>query len=75
MAQVDCGNARAGVWWEDETILELATFVHQQPNTTLQGLYTHCGHSYAADTVEKVKTVRDDTIQMMNMYRILTGEG
>jgi len=64
MVKVDCGNARAGVWWEEETVITLAKYIHDQPSLHFHGLYIHCGNSYSAHSVEEVKRVRDATIDM-----------
>ncbi|KAK4305914.1 hypothetical protein Pmani_022229 [Petrolisthes manimaculis] len=60
--KVDCGNKRAGVWWEDKSGMELAKTIHDTPNITLAGVYVHCGNSYSAPTPDDVEGVRDQTI-------------
>ncbi|KAK3860700.1 hypothetical protein Pcinc_033267 [Petrolisthes cinctipes] len=63
--KVDCGNKRVGVWWEDESGMELATSLHEAPNITLAGVYVHCGNSYSAPSPADVEGVRDQTIDRL----------
>ena len=63
--KIDCGNARAGVWWEDEEAVEVVKFLQSCDNIKFQGIYTHCGNSYAASSVREVERVRDNTLEAM----------
>lgn len=36
----------AGIAWDSDDTLEAGTLLKENPNTKLQGLYTHCGQSY-----------------------------
>ena len=35
--QIDCGNARAGVWWEDDEAVEIVKYLQSQGNVKFQG--------------------------------------
>ena len=74
--KIDCGNARAGVWWEDGEAVEVVRFLQGRENVRFQGIYTHCGNSYAADSVREVERVRDDTLEaMVRLVERLKKEG
>ncbi|KAG7163256.1 D-serine dehydratase-like [Homarus americanus] len=51
--KVDCGNKRAGVWWEDEAGVDMALQLHNAPNITFVGVYVHCGNTYGAKRLLK----------------------
>ena len=63
--QVDCGNARAGVWWEDDEAVDIVKFIQGCQNLTFQGIYAHCGNSYGAHSISEVERVRDNSVEMM----------
>jgi len=63
--KVDCGNARAGVWWEDEEAVEIVKFIHRCQHLQFQGIYAHCGNSYTAHSIAEVERVRDNSVEMM----------
>ncbi|KAK7111800.1 hypothetical protein V1264_011375 [Littorina saxatilis] len=44
--EIDCGYGRTGIAWDSDDTLEAGTLLKENPNTKLQGLYTHCGQSY-----------------------------
>ena len=35
--EIDCGNARAGVWWEDDEAVEIVKYLQSQDNIKFQG--------------------------------------
>jgi len=62
--KIDCGNARAGVWCEDEdAVVEIVSYLQSEDNIKFQGIYTHCGNSYTAHSVEEVEKVRDSSME------------
>ena len=63
--QVDCGNARAGVWWDDDEAVDIVKCIEECQNVQFQGIYAHCGNSYAAHSISEVERVRDSTVNMM----------
>ncbi|KAK7083660.1 hypothetical protein SK128_013971 [Halocaridina rubra] len=64
--KVDCGNNRAGVWWEDEESIILAHQLGSYSSLiTFRGLYVHCGNSYYAKTDVEVEKVRDENIERL----------
>lgn len=63
--KVDCGNARAGVWWEDDEAVDIVKFIQGCQNLTFQGIYAHCGNSYGAHSISEVERVRDNSVEMM----------
>ncbi|XP_023329119.1 D-serine dehydratase [Eurytemora carolleeae] len=61
--KIDCGNERAGVWWEEASqILEIARFITASSNLKFQGIYVHCGNSYHSNTPEQVKDIRNNAL-------------
>lgn len=64
--KVDCGNNRAGVWWEDEEGVDLALLLHSNPSKiTFNGVYVHCGNSYGAVAPGDVDKIRDENIDRL----------
>ncbi|XP_076033888.1 D-serine dehydratase-like [Oratosquilla oratoria] len=59
--KIDCGNKRAGVWWENKDAERLAVRIHGTPNTIFKGIYAHCGNSYS----EPVTNARNNSIDRM----------
>ena len=75
--QVDTGNARAGVWWDDEEAVEIVKYIqHQCGNVKFQGVYVHCGNSYTAQTVAQVQGVRNSAMDcVLSLVASLQKEG
>ncbi|XP_066984003.1 D-serine dehydratase-like [Macrobrachium rosenbergii] len=64
--KVDCGNGRAGVWWEDEEGIELALSLSSASSRiTFCGVYVHCGNTYHADDPKDVDVLRDENIERL----------
>ena len=54
----------------------MVRFLQSQENIKFQGIYTHCGNSYAADSVGEVERVRDNTLEaMVRLVERLKKEG
>jgi D-serine deaminase-like pyridoxal phosphate-dependent protein len=53
--KVNSGLNRCGV--EVSEVLELARHIRSLANLNLTGIFTHAGHSYAATTIEQIKTI------------------
>ncbi|WP_019120364.1 alanine racemase [Brevibacillus massiliensis] len=54
--KIDSGLRRCGVEPGRETV-DLAKAVSKHPNLRLTGLFTHAGHSYAADSIAKIEEI------------------
>ncbi|XP_045614282.2 D-serine dehydratase isoform X1 [Procambarus clarkii] len=63
--KVDCGNKRAGVWWEDEAGVDLTVLLQNSPNIIFAGVYVHCGNSYHACTANEVLQVQGETVERL----------
>ena len=74
---MDTGNARAGVWWDDEEAVEIVKYIQQQcGNVKFQGVYVHCGNSYTAQTVAQVQGVRNSAMDcVLSLVASLQKEG
>lgn len=53
--KVNSGLNRCGV--EVDEVLELATEINNLSNLDFTGIFTHAGHSYAATSLEQIKTI------------------
>lgn len=68
LLKVDCGNNRAGVWWEDEAGVELAELLSASANITFVGVYVHCGNSYNTKDPGQVEQIRDLTVERVMKF-------
>ena len=57
LVEVDCGEHRTGVLPEASSLLAIAQALHAGPRTTLMGVMTHAGHSYACRDVAAIRAV------------------
>jgi len=75
--KIDCGNARAGVFWDEEdTVVDLVKFITSSDNLVFEGLYAHCGNSYSADNLDQVNNVRSTSMDfIINLVNKLKQEG
>ena len=55
--KVNCGDPRAGIWYEDDLIAEIATKITKECKEIIefQGLYVHCGNTYKGNRLKKLK--------------------
>ncbi len=54
--KIDTGLHRAGVWWEDiQQIEELISILQRSSKLHLQGVLTHAGQTYSADSPAEAK--------------------
>src|SRR5947209_774599 len=72
--KVDCGYHRAGVDPADPDSARLAMAVAQSPAAHFQGLLTHAGHSYHAQSVEEVRRIAAEESSSLTRFRALLGE-
>jgi len=64
--KLDCGKQRAGVWHKDvDLAVEIMTLLQSSPQIDYQGLYVHCGDTYAATSVADVCRIRDQNIERL----------
>ncbi|MGV8026857.1 MAG: alanine racemase [Anaerolineaceae bacterium] len=64
--KVDSGLHRAGIWWQEMREIEtLAKRVMQSPKLYLQGILTHAGQTYRANSPETVKESASSSKQAM----------
>merc|ERR1719220_429563 len=63
--KVDCGYPRTGIPADDENCINIAKRLSDLSDRIIfQGLYAHCGDSYAANSVEEVLSARDSAIEI-----------
>jgi len=64
--KIDTGANRCGLKSDQfEKISELANELEKSKNITLRGLITHAGHSYRFKTVEEVRSVYDQSVEIL----------
>ena len=76
--QIDCGNGRAGVLWDDEEAINIIKFIQNFCVNTIkfQGIYTHCGNTYTAVNWEQVDVLRTNTVDcIIGLVTRLKAEG
>jgi D-serine deaminase-like pyridoxal phosphate-dependent protein len=68
--EIDPGYGRTGVPWDrTEIVVELARIAGKASNLRLQGLLTHSGHTYTADSEEQIRQIFDQTAVRMGSLR------
>lgn len=55
--KVDCGYHRAGVDPTQDSSVQLAKFLADSPHIDFLGVLTHAGHSYAATSVQEIRSI------------------
>ena len=76
--QIDCGNGRAGVWWDDDEAISIIKFIQNECLDTMkfQGVYTHCGNTYTAAGLDQVDMLRTNTMDsILSLVHRLETEG
>lgn len=75
--KVDVGYHRTGLPWDDATALTtVAWAVHETPHLKLQGILTHDGRTYAADSPDKVRTLYGQALRRLQAaQQTLRGHG
>ena len=63
--KVDCGYHRAGVDPERDSASRLARRVAESPSLQFQGLLTHSGHAYKADSRNQLRRVAEQECSVM----------
>ncbi len=64
--KIDTGANRCGLKSDQfEKITELAKELEKSKNITLKGLITHAGHSYRFKTIEKIRSVYDQSVKIL----------
>ena len=69
--KVDCGYHRAGVDPADPDSVPLALAIARSPAVHFQGLLTHAGHSYNAQSVEEIKRIAAEEVACLTRFRAL----
>ena len=73
--KVDCGYHRAGVNPDDPDSVRLVMAIVSSPAVHFQGLLTHAGHSYHAQSVEEIRRVAAEESAAVSRFRaLLPGE-
>lgn len=68
--EVDAGNNRSGVRWDQGgTLHELADQITNSSKLQLQGLLTHAGNTYAARSHAAVAAIHNETVTRMQRMR------
>jgi D-serine deaminase-like pyridoxal phosphate-dependent protein len=64
--KIDTGANRCGLKSNQfEKIAELANELEKSKNIMFRGLITHAGHSYRSKTVEEIRTVYDQSVEIL----------
>lgn len=69
--KVDCGYHRAGVDPSSPDSVHLAMNMARSEGVRFQGLLTHAGHSYNAQTIEEVRRVAAEESASLTRFRAL----
>lgn len=75
--KVDIGYQRAGIpWRETERLLALAQTIEGQNGFVLEGLLTHFGHTYHAQSAEEVRAIyRESVARFVGVRNSLAASG
>jgi D-serine deaminase-like pyridoxal phosphate-dependent protein len=60
MIEIDCGEHRTGISYNDPELLIIADILNEAPNIELEGVLTHAGHSYSCRTVEDMADIAEE---------------
>jgi len=60
LIEIDCGQHRAGLAPEAETLPAIARILDAAPNLALEGVMTHAGHAYHCGDVTAIERVAED---------------
>ena len=55
LIELDCGEHRSGLAWDDERLPAIAEALQGAANVTLDGVMTHAGHSYGTNDTAAVR--------------------
>ena len=55
--EIDCGEGRSGLGFEDQKILEISKIFSNCKNTNLIGILTHAGHSYLTNDKKEILSI------------------
>jgi len=68
--KIDVGSQRTGIAWDQlDAVVRVATEIDKASHLTLQGLLTHAGHSYHAQSTDEIRRVYRDTVLRMTHVR------
>jgi D-serine deaminase-like pyridoxal phosphate-dependent protein len=73
---VDCGYHRTGVDPRSEVAVNLARDIHESPKLNFDGILTHSGHAYHANSREEISRVaEEERCEMVEFADRLRSEG
>ena len=59
LAEIDCGDHRAGVQADGDTLTAIGNAMKGSKSAKLIGVLTHAGHSYGVDTIAKIEDIAE----------------
>jgi D-serine deaminase-like pyridoxal phosphate-dependent protein len=62
---VDCGYHRTGVDPTSEVAIHIARDIHESPELNFDGILTHSGHAYHANTRSEIEQIAEDERRVM----------
>ena len=71
--KIDCGYHRAGVDPDDPDSEQLARAIAQSEFVRFQGLLTHAGHSYDAQSADDIRRIAGEESAALSRFRALLG--
>ena len=64
--KIDVGSHRTGIdWMKKEEVLELADYINSFEFIQFKGILSHAGHTYKADSVEKIREIYWDALEKL----------
>ncbi|MBN2013416.1 alanine racemase [candidate division KSB1 bacterium] len=70
--KIDTAYHRTGVVWTDrEKLFDLANQLLKSQHMQFRGILTHAGHSYAADSIDQIKSIYHQTVERTNAVKQL----
>ena len=74
--EIDCDHKRGGIDPEDQDFIELGRMIDQKKNLKLQGVLTHAGKSYQAESIQEIKLIaKQERDCGLNAAKILRAQG
>jgi len=74
--EIDCGFGRCGLKADDSLLVTLAKKIKQKRWLHLEGLFTHAGQAYSAQTLQQIKEIaKTEAVQILKARDILEESG
>ncbi|GMQ79281.1 MAG: DSD1 family PLP-dependent enzyme [Anaerolineae bacterium] len=68
--KIDTGYHRSGILWNDlEQISRLTRNIDENRGLYFEGILTHPGHTYKADSVEEIRKIFHETVTRMDLVK------